>query len=225
MMMAKREAGTAGPATPANGQMGRPGNGSPLQPMPQPVPTPFAASANAPAATPQPVGPPRDSLLQHPAQPAEVAVAPGSLSVKADNSSLSGILDQISKSTGMKVDGLSKDDRIFGSYGPGDPHEVLLSLLEGSGYNVVMVGDNKGTPRQLSLSQRGASSGMAPASVASNNRQEDDDEIEQEPPPPQEQPQNQPPQGSPEGTPPRNPAETQQDLLRMRQQQQQQQPQ
>ena len=80
-----------------------------------------------PAATPvvaaQPVGPPRDSLLQHPAKPAEVTVVPGSLTIKADNSSLSQILQEISKSTGMKVDGLGQDERIFGSYGPGDPRE------------------------------------------------------------------------------------------------------
>jgi hypothetical protein len=125
---------------------------------------------------------------------------------------------------GMKVEGLSKDDRIFGNYGPGDPREVLLSLLEGSGYNVLMVGDNKGAPRELSLSQRSAANTVASAAAVNNNRQEDEDEIEQEPPPPQPEPVqnvNQPPQGNPAEGVPRNPAEIQQELLRMRQQQQQ----
>ncbi len=184
-----------------------------------PMATPVVAS--------QPVGAPRDSLLQQPAKPAQVTVAPGTLAIKADNSSLSQILQEISKSTGMKVDGLGRDDRIFGSYGPGEPREVLLSLLEGSGYNVLMIGDNKGAPRQLSLSQRAAGNAVASTAPARNNREPDDDEIEQEQPqapPEQPQPVVQTPSGNPDGMQqPRNPAEIQQELLRLRQQQQQQQ--
>jgi hypothetical protein len=217
MMLAKRQvnAPSAIPPQPMNRQM-----------VPPVAPGP-ASPAAAPVVTPQPVAPPRDSLLQHPAKPADVTVNPGSLAIKADNSSLSQILQEISKSTGMKVEGLGQDERIFGSYGPGDPREVLLSLLEGSGYNVLMVGDAKGAPRQLSLSQRSAASSVASASPARNSHADEDDEIEQEQPQPQpEQPQpvNQPPPGNPDGAQqPRNPAEIQQELLRLRQQQQQQQ--
>ena len=224
LMLAKRQAGSAGPTPPSGASLGRPMT----QPMSQPAAQPMTQPANAPASAPnapviaaQPPAPPRDSLLQHPAKPAQVAVLPGSLSINADNSSLSDILEQISRSTGMKVEGLAKDDRIFGTYGPGDPREVLLSLLQGSGYNVLMVGDNKGAPRQLSLSQRVAGSAVASAATVNNHHQEEDDDIEQEPPPQPEQPQNQPPPANPEVTQPRNPAEIQQELLRLRQQQQQ----
>ncbi len=217
MMLAKREARTPGAPAPALPPMNRP--------MTPPVattnPAP-AAPAAAPLAPSQPVGAPRDSLLQHPAKPAQVTVSTGSLTIKADNSSLSQILHDISTSSGMKVEGLGQDERIFGSYGPGDPREVLLSLLEGSGYNVLMVGDDKGAPRELSLSQRSAASTVASAAITRNSREDEDDEVEQEvqqapPEPPQPIP------GNPEGLQPRGPAEIQQEMLRLRQQQQQQQ--
>ena len=198
------------------------------RPMTPPVattnPAPVAP-ATAPVALSQPVGPARDSLLQHPAKPAQVTVSTGSLTIKADNSSLSQILHDISTSTGMKVEGLGQDERIFGAYGPGDSREVLLSLLEGSGYNVLMVGDDKGAPRELSLSQRlQAASTVASAGITRNSREDEDDEVEQEvQQAPPEQPQPVPIPGSPEGQQPRNPAEIQQEMMRLRQQQQQQQ--
>ena len=91
----------------------------------------------------------------------------------------------------MKVEGLSRTSASSATYGPGDPREVLLSLLEGSGYNVLMVGDAKGAPRELSLSQRSAASTVASAATTRNSREEEDDEVEQEvqqAPPEQPQP-------------------------------------
>jgi hypothetical protein len=221
MMLAKREAHTPGAPAPAPAPMNRP--------MTPPVATTNPAPV-APVATPvapsQPVGPPRDSLLQHPAKPAQVTISTGSLTIKADNSSLSQILHDISTSTGMKVEGLGQDERIFGAYGPGDPREVLLSLLEGFGYNVLMVGDDKGAPRELSLSQRSAAGTVASAGVPRNSREDEDDEVEQEvqqAPPEPPQPANQPTPGGPDNPQPRGPAELQQEMMRLRQQQQQQQ--
>jgi hypothetical protein len=225
LMMAKRAVGDT-PATPAGSRMNQQMQPQAMQPMSQPQPQPNTAAA-APAEAPasSPLGPPRDSLLQHPAKPAQVTTVPGSLTIKADNSSLSDILSQISKSTGMHVEGLERDDRIFGSYGPGDPHEVLLSLLQGSGYNVLMIGDNQGTPRALTLTQRSSSGSAAPTgTTASNDRQDDDNDVDQEPAQPQ--PQEPPPAVQPQGneTPNlRNPADVQQEMFRLRQQQQQQQ--
>jgi hypothetical protein len=160
-----------------------------------------------------------------------VTIASHKLTVKADNSELSQILRDITGTTGMKVEGLSKDERIFGTYGPGDAREVLLSLLEGSGYNVLMVGEANGAPRELSLSQRTTTS-SATAPNSRNGRDEDDEEAEQEvqqtPPPEPAPPPNQPAPGNPSNTDgtqqQRNPIELQQELLRLRQQQQQAQP-
>jgi hypothetical protein len=170
-----------------------------------------------------------DSLLQKAPKPAEITIAAHKLAIKADNSTLAQILQSISSSTGMKIEGLSsgKDDRIFGSYGPGDPHEVLLALLDGSGYNVIMVGETAtGAPRELSLSQRGNSTTQA-ASQRSNSGEDDaddDQEVQQVPSPgePGIPVQGQP--GAPPGEsqpPPRNPQEILQELQRLRQQGQQ----
>jgi len=194
------------------------------QPVPmRPAPAPAAeVPPAAPAATP-------DSLLQRPPKPAEVTVAPHSLAVKADNSTLSQILQSIASSTGMKIDGLpaGQDQRVFGSYGPGDPHEVLLSLLDGSGYNVIMVGDTPtGAPRELSLSQRANSNTLASNGARPNGSEDDADDAEdvQQAPPPEPQPAIQQPPPAPGENPQqqlRSPQEILQELQRLRQQGQQ----
>jgi hypothetical protein len=184
-----------------------------------PAPTSSAAApVEAPAAA-------RDSLLQQPAKHAEIKIEPHSLSIKADNSALSEILHDIASSTGMKLDGLTKDERIFGSYGPGETHEVLLSLLQGSGYNVVMVGDvdDGRAPREMTLSQRTASATPTASAPTANNADEDaDDEQEVQQAPPENPLPGRPNLGNQpipnEGAPPRTPQQILQDLQRQRQQ-------
>ena len=189
-------------------------------------------SAPTPAPVPQQVqsagGIPRESLLSQPSKKAEVTVASHSLAIKADNSALSEILHDISGSTGMKVEGFSKDERVFGSYGPGDAREVLMSLLEGSGYNILMVGSTAdGAPRELTLSPRTTTASGAAAPVRANNNNEDEEDVEQEvpqvqTPEPQLPPQAVNPQtgsgGDPSQQQPRTPQEILQELQRIRQQ-------
>ena len=198
------------------------------QPSPQPGPSATVAPKlpSAPA-----TGVQRDSLLQQSAKQAQVTIASHKLEIKADNSALSQILHDISGSTGMKVDGLSKDERIFGNYGPGDAREVLLALLEGSGYNVLMVGDlAAGTPRELNLTQRGASvaTNSGPAARHGADEEAEEDQDVQQSPPPEPQPvqptQNNPPGQDPGQQQPRTPQEILQELQRLRQQQNQNQP-
>ena len=192
--------------------------------------TPPAAAPAPAATTPSYSGVPDSLLTQSPKQP-QVTIASNELSIKADNSTLSSILNQVAHETGMKVDGLSKDQRVFGSYGPGEPREVLSALLDGSGYNVVMVGANAdGAPRQLSLTPRtqgssaSASSQPQPSQDAEGPDDSDDD-IQQVPPePPTSQPIQPIPlnQPTPDGNQqPRTPQQIIQELQRMRQQQEQ----
>lgn len=95
------------------------------------------------------------SLLDKPAHPAKITLADGKLSVDTDNSSLSQILHELASSSGMSIDGLGHDRRVFGKYGPGNPRDILSNLLDGAGYNVLMVGETSaGTPRELVLSAR-----------------------------------------------------------------------
>jgi hypothetical protein len=141
--------------------------------------TPGAKPSNAVSEQPSTVVPPKPlSLLDEAAHPAQVQLDDGKLSIKADNSTLSGILNEISSKTGMKVDGLSGDQRIFGNYGPGTPREVVASLLDGLSYNVVMVGSlHNGAPREVILTPRtGGLPTNSPAMVARQVQQDDNAE-------------------------------------------------
>jgi hypothetical protein len=105
------------------------------------------------------------SPMEQPPQPATITLSGGKLAVKADNSSLTQILDQLGKSSGMTISGLSRDQRVFGDYGPGDPSQILSELLEGTGYNVLMTGlTREGTPRNLVLSTQGNAPPSSPDS-------------------------------------------------------------
>ncbi len=209
--------GSPGMAGIAPTGMPQPGAGSAAQPAP-----------GAPVVSTVPMAAP--SLQDKPAQAARITLSGGSLSVEANNSSLSQILDQLASSSGMTVDGLGqKDQRVFGIYGPGNPRDILSSLLDGAGYNFLMVGaTEKGTPRQIVLTARS----NAPLTTAQNNTPSAPEPEEEEPPPPmpintpaeEANPVAHPPSGMP-GAQPRSPAEMLQEMQRIRQQQQQQPPQ
>ncbi len=86
------------------------------------------------------------------AQPATVNLKDGKLTIDANNSELSQILQNVASMSGMTIEGLDKSTRVFGVFGPGNPHDVLTQLLEGSGYDFIMVGNEANdAPRQLLL--------------------------------------------------------------------------
>jgi hypothetical protein len=176
----------------------------------------------APVELPPPQPAVAPNLLDQPALPATVTANNNELTVKADNSSLSQILHQVSSAMGMKLDGLGGDERVFGSFGPGAPREVLTALLDGTSYNVMMVGDlPNGAPRELLLSHRGAEGATPPpsANANANNQNQpqpgdqdnpDDsassDDSDDSPPmqytPPSITPAEPPPPGAPSENPP-----------------------
>ena len=121
----------------------------------------------APVVTPPTPEPPHWPANDRPAQ-ASVTWDSHGLLIIADNSSLRQILDDVSTATGAKVEGLSNDQRIFGAYGPGKAREVLTLLLDGTGYNILMIGDQgEGTPRQIVLTSRNGSSNSQAAAANS----------------------------------------------------------
>jgi hypothetical protein len=158
------------------------------------------------------------------------------LKIDASNASLHQILNDVSTATGTKVEGFGSDERVFGEYGPGQARDILSQLLHGSGYNVLMIGDQgEGTPRQIVLSPRKAGGPPASANRPAMLDAPDEDvpeqpEVEEQPPQPQQPLINgrppMPPQGPP--GPPRTPQQVLQELQQrqqqMQEQQQQQQP-
>lgn len=141
---------------------------------------PHAAHAAAQATPPAVVEPPKpDWPVNDRPAPASVTWDDRSLRVDASNSSLDQILGQITTATGAKIIGAAGDQRVFGVFGPGNPRDVLSQLLQGSGYNVVMVGDNgRGLPREVLLSERHAA-GNAP--IMARAPQPEDDYEEPQP--------------------------------------------
>ncbi len=117
------------------------------------------------------------------------------LRIEASNSSLQQILKDVSAKTGANLQGMGEDQRVFGTYGPGPAREVIGQLLEGSGYNVLIIGDRgQGAPRRIVLSARpaGGSQPAAPAYEPPQNDADTDqqpqDQQPEEPPPPQVNP-------------------------------------
>jgi DNA segregation ATPase FtsK/SpoIIIE-like protein len=172
---------------------------------------------------PATVAPPVPEAPKWPAfdRPIEASVVWDShgLSIDAANSSLEQILKDVSMATGAEVEGLSSDQRVFGVFGPGPAREVLSQVLQGSGYNVIMIGDQgQGTPRQILLSVRQASASQPIArNMVSANEDEDADEPQQ--PAAQEPISNRP--GFPGGIPSRSPQQIMQEMQQRQQQMQQ----
>lgn len=148
----------------------------------QPTPSPQTLTSSAVAQMPP-------SMLEQPAREAQIVLANNSLSIKADNSSLAAILRQVATTSGMKLEGLGSDERVFGTFGPGAPRDVLADLLDGTAYNLVLLGDlSNGAPRELILTPatHGGAAAPAPMPQAADEASNEPENLE---PPPQPEPQ------------------------------------
>jgi hypothetical protein len=130
--------------------------------------------------------PPAPELPKWPAneKPTPATVTWDSLGLRIDaaNSSLAQILQDVATATGAKVEGFNSDQRVFGAFGPGPARDVLSQLLQGSGYNVVLIGDQgQGTPRQIMLSSRHA--GTATTAVSPASARDEDTDTDEQPQP------------------------------------------
>jgi len=141
------------------------------------------------------------------------------LRIEAKNSSLHQILEDVSTATGAKVEGMGSDERIFGAYGPGQARDVLSQLLQGSGYNILMVGDQgQGAPRQIVLSSRKPGDAKSPADKSgASSGDEETPEPEADEQPQQQVPQPNRPTFGP-GGPPRTPQQIMQEMQQRQQQ-------
>ncbi|MDE3148052.1 MAG: hypothetical protein KGL37_01175 [Acidobacteriota bacterium] len=174
-----------------------------------------------PEATPPAPKPPDWPVNDQPGQPSVVWDSHG-LRVEARNSSLQQILKDVAAATGIKVAGLGTDERVFGVYGPGKARDVLSQLLEGTGYNVIMIGDQgEGTPREIVLSAQ-PKGPPPPAATNSQSAVNDENSVIEEQQ--QEQPPPAPPLFRPgfgPGAPVRTPQQIMQEMQQRQQQMQQ----
>ena len=204
----------------------------PVQAASQAHPAHKIARTAKPVPAPEPPSPPPPPNWPINESPSRASVTWNSqgLRIEASNSSLQQILKDVSVETGARVEGAVPDQRVYGSYGPGQARDVIAQLLQGSGYNVLLAGDlGSGAPRQIVLSPRRAgttSSGTAEASAQDNNPDDeipDNNEVEEEQPqPPPQQPipmQPNPNPGRP-GFGPNGPIRTPQQVMEEMQRQQ-----
>jgi hypothetical protein len=139
------------------------------KPSPAVPATPVTIAPLAPVAPPPPDWPVNSKPVD-----ATVVWDSHGLKVDARNSSLQQILNDVSTDTGAKLEGSTPADlRVFGTYGPGPANEIISQLLNGTGFNVLIIGDQEsGALRRIVLSA--APTGPAPQNSARNSGDEDD---------------------------------------------------
>jgi hypothetical protein len=187
-----------------------------------------SAAVIAPAPPPAPPAPVLPPPPDWPAndQPVAASVVYDSrgLMVVASNSSLAQILKEVSIDTGAKLEGMSADphtmdQRIYGTYGPGPARDVLKQLLDGSGFNVLLIGDRgQGTPRRIVLSPQ--SGGGMPNTAHNTAPQPSTDDNDSDQSPPEAEQEQPPPQPGQNGAP--VPVRTPQQMIQERDRQMQQ---
>jgi hypothetical protein len=138
-------------------------------PSPNSLPSPIAATSVS------------GSDLTTKAHHAQVILSNGLLDVRADNSSLNQILRSISRATGLKITGGVQDQRVFGNYGPASTAEILATLLDGTGTNILFLAGDTTTPPELVLTARGG--GPTPPNPDAPGFEDDPtDVVTQQPP-------------------------------------------
>lgn len=202
----------------------------------KPAQSPRGATVHAHAASTQLQPAPEAIVAQPPAPPApilpanqppnqaRVSLDSHGLEIEASNSSLDQILRQVAAATGAKLEGLIQDQRVFGSYGHGPVCDVLSKLLDGSGYNVLMIGGrDTSAPLEIVLSSRSPASPQTAANNQNRSNSRDDEVSAQLKPEPQrdnppEQPRAQPAQNPfANGEPAPDPLQFMQEILQRQQ--------
>lgn len=135
---------------------------------------PASANGQVPAssaAQPQPASQVPETAqrpAQAPAKPPRVSFVNGQLTVVAENSMMTDVLNGIRSSTGIKMEGLGGNaDRVYGQFGPASPRAVIDSLLNGSHYDFIILSslDSPDTVQRVILSPRGS----GPNSMTASN--------------------------------------------------------
>jgi hypothetical protein len=173
---------------------------------PRPAPKAIAAPPTSP---PAPIWP-----ANQPPNQAKVSWDSRGLEIEASNSSLDQILHQVAAKMGVKLEGLTQDQRIFGTYGPGPARDVLSKLLEGFGYNVLMIGGREAdAPLEVIFFVGSPASPQTAANNRNRSNPGDDDAaqpLEPEPPP---APPMKTPFGNGDSGRPETPQQIMQDIL------------
>jgi hypothetical protein len=114
------------------------------------------------------------TLEQTPPTAPRITYQGGLLSIDAHNSTLSQVLRAVQLQTGesMEIPGSASSERVVTQLGPGQPKDVLNSLLNGSKFDYIILGvtGDPGAVQKVILTSR-QNSGTSNVNVAQNNNQ------------------------------------------------------
>jgi len=126
-----------GQAAVPRGTAKKPASSPAAQPVQSGQPAPVPVSEPQPA---KPAVPLRPSQMA--AVPARVSYANGMLTIVAENSTMADIIAQLRAATGIKIEtvGGPSGDRVAARIGPAPVRDVILSLVQGSQYDFIILG-------------------------------------------------------------------------------------
>jgi len=198
------------------------------------------AKKSEPVSEPPQAPPPPPTLEQQAPTPPQVTYKNGQLAIDSRNATLSQVLRSVQAQTGASVEipPGAGNERVVATLGPGQPKDVLASLLNGSKFNYVILGEanNPGSVQKVILmASTGGTSAASVATTAQNTPLPPQPPQAVEPPPEEDYQQasepeveNQPALPGGENLTPdvsnpagRTPEQMLQELQRMQQQQQQ----
>ncbi|HTK95895.1 MAG TPA: hypothetical protein VL382_09670, partial [Terriglobales bacterium] len=115
--------------------------------------------------------PPPPTPEQLPPTRPTVSYRNGQLSILANNSTMSDVLNAVRQQTGAAIDttGVSPSDRVYVKLGPGAPKDILAALLNGSRFNFAILGSDKDPNAVAHVVLMPQSGGMAPAAAVAVN--------------------------------------------------------
>jgi hypothetical protein len=138
----------------------------------------------------QPNTQPQNALQQNaPSKPVEVSFRNGLLAIKANKATFAEVLSAVKQRTGadIEIPAGADQERIVADIGPGQPQEVIASLLNGSSFNFMIL-NSASDPRQLDrviLTLRTAGPVTVSSSAPPPQQQASDEDQSYNEPPPQ----------------------------------------
>ncbi|HKD86249.1 MAG TPA: hypothetical protein VKB58_15980 [Terriglobales bacterium] len=135
------------------------------------------------AETPAPP-PPQPTLEQSPPTAPQVNLQDGQLTIDASNSTLGQVLRAVQSRTGasMEIPAAASNERVVAQLGPGQPRDVLNTLLNGTRFNYVILGvtGDPGAVQKVILTPRQGGA-TPPVNTAQNvpQPQQDEEQVDE----------------------------------------------
>ena len=96
---------------------------------------------------------PSDAIAPPPKSPVDVTYGDGMLTIRAQRATLAQVLFEVQRQTGAEIaiPAGAESEEIAAELGPAPAREVLATLLNGSRYNFIFVGNNRGRTLQKAI--------------------------------------------------------------------------